>query len=548
MQEFLNNIIPNVMAKLPDFYAAIGDTLLMVVWSGAISFVLGLALGVLITVTKPGGILENKVVYQILDKLVSLFRSIPFIILLSWVMPVSRAIMGTAIYVRGAIVPLVFGAVPFFTRQVESALAELDGGLIEAALSMGSTPLEIIFRVYLKESVAAIARGTTITAISLLNLTAMAGVVGAGGLGDFAIRYGHDRNMLDVTNVTVLVLVIIVCIMEFVGGKVVKKNTHYGVSDMSISNRKVVIVGAGHVGSHVGYALISQSLADEIVYIDSDHAKAVAQAFDLTDATNYLPVRTKVTAGDYSDAKDAQIMIISAGPLPTGNQTRMDTLGQTIAILKDVTKSIKESGFDGIIVNISNPADVITHYIQHTLNWAPERIFSTSTTLDSARLRRAIAQEIGIDQKSITAYALGEHGESQMVAWSAVTIAGKPLSQWREEYPDTFGKLDLDALADAGREGGWTILRGKQCTEFGIGASAAEVVRAIFYNENRVLSVSVLLDGKYGQHDVYASVPAIVGRDGIAEIIELHLTPEEQEKFNASCKTMSENYQLSLTL
>lgn len=548
MQEFLNNIIPNVMAKLPDFYAAIGDTLLMVVWSGAISFVLGLALGVLITVTKPGGILENKVVYQILDKLVSLFRSIPFIILLTWVMPVSRAIMGTAIYVRGAIVPLVFGAVPFFTRQVESALAELDGGLIEAALSMGSTPLEIIFRVYLKESVAAIARGTTITAISLLNLTAMAGVVGAGGLGDFAIRYGHDRNMLDVTNVTVLVLVIIVCIMEFVGGKVVKKNTHYGVSDMSISNRKVVIVGAGHVGSHVGYALISQSLADEIVYIDSDHAKAVAQAFDLTDATNYLPVRTKVTAGDYSDAKDAQIMIISAGPLPTGNQTRMDTLGQTIAILKDVTKSIKESGFDGIIVNISNPADVITHYIQHTLNWAPERIFSTSTTLDSARLRRAIAQEIGIDQKSITAYALGEHGESQMVAWSAVTIAGKPLSQWREEYPDTFGKLDLDALADAGREGGWTILRGKQCTEFGIGASAAEVVRAIFYNENRVLSVSVLLDGKYGQHDVYASVPAIVGRDGIAEIIELHLTPEEQEKFNASCKTMSENYQLSLTL
>ena len=317
---------------------------------------------------------------------------------------------------------------------------------------------------------------------------------------------------------------------------------------MRLSPRKVVIVGAGHVGSHVGYALISQSLADEIVYIDSDRAKAVAQALDLTDATNYLPVRTKVTAGDYSDAADAQIMIIAAGPLPSGNQTRMDTLGQTIEILKEVTASIKKSGFDGIIVNISNPADVITHYIQHMLNWAPERIFSTSTTLDSARLRRAIAQETGIDQKSITAYALGEHGESQMVAWSAVTIAGKPLSQWRDEYPDTFGKLDLDALADAGREGGWTILRGKGCTEFGIGASAAEVVRAIFYNENRVLSVSVLLDGQYGQHDVYASVPAIVGRDGIAHIIELHLTPEEQEKFDVSCRTMSANYQLSLTL
>lgn len=226
MQELLTNLFPNLINKLPDFYEAIGDTLLMMVWSGVISFVLGLVFGVLLTVTRPGGILENKVIYQIVDKLISLFRSIPFIILLTWVMPVSRALMGTVIYVRGAIVPLVFGTVPFFTRQVESALAELDPGLVEAALSMGSSPLEIIFRVYLKESVAAIARGTTITAVSLLNLTAMAGVAGAGGLGDFAIRYGHDRNMVDITNVTVVVLVLFVCILEFTGGQIVKKNTH----------------------------------------------------------------------------------------------------------------------------------------------------------------------------------------------------------------------------------------------------------------------------------------------------------------------------------
>ena len=159
MQELLTKLIPNVMDRLPTFFEAIGDTLLMVVWSGAISFVLGLALGVLITVTKPGGILENKVAYQILDKVISLFRSIPFIILLTWVMPVSRAIMGTAIYVQGAIVPLVFGAVPFFARQVQGALAELDPGLIEAALAMGSSPWEIIFRVYLREGIPAIARG-----------------------------------------------------------------------------------------------------------------------------------------------------------------------------------------------------------------------------------------------------------------------------------------------------------------------------------------------------------------------------------------------------
>ncbi len=226
MQELLNKWIPNVMERLPDFWQAIGDTLLMVVWSGVISFVLGLALGVVVTVTRPGGILENRVVYQLLDKLINFIRSIPFIILLTAVMPLSRLIMGTAIYVRGAIVPLVFGTVPFFTRQVESALAQVDKGLVEAALAMGSSPLEIVFRVYLRESIAAIARGTTITLISLIGLTAMAGVVGAGGLGDFAIRYGHDRNMTDVTYVTVLVVFLLVSLIQFIGGRIVKKNTH----------------------------------------------------------------------------------------------------------------------------------------------------------------------------------------------------------------------------------------------------------------------------------------------------------------------------------
>ena len=226
MTGFFNRIIPNVMDKLPDFFEAIRDTLIMVGWSGIIAFVLGLFLGIVITVTKPGGILENKVLYQILDKLINFFRSIPFIILLTWVIPISRAIMGTAINVEGAIVPLIMGTVPFFSRQVESALAETDHGLIEAALSMGSGPLEIIFHVYLRESVSAIARGTTITAISLVGLTAMAGAVGSGGLGDFAIRYGHDRNMTDVTWVTVITVFILVSIIQLLGNLVVKKSRH----------------------------------------------------------------------------------------------------------------------------------------------------------------------------------------------------------------------------------------------------------------------------------------------------------------------------------
>ena len=214
------------MARLPDFFKAIGDTLVMVGWSGIIAFVFGLFFGIVVTVTRPGGILENKILYQILDKLINFFRAIPFIILLTWVIPLSRAIMGTAINVKGAIVPLVLGTVPFFSRQVESALAQTDKGLIEAALSMGSSPLEIIFRIYLKESIAPIARATTITAISLVGLTAMAGAVGSGGLGDFAIRYGHDRNMTDVTWVTVITVFLLVSIIQLIGNWIVRKNKH----------------------------------------------------------------------------------------------------------------------------------------------------------------------------------------------------------------------------------------------------------------------------------------------------------------------------------
>lgn len=226
MQEFFNNIMPNVVERFPTFLQAIWDTIIMVIWSGSIAFGLGMLFGVMLTVTKPGGIMENKVVYQILDKVINFFRSIPFVILLTWLIPISRAIMGTAINIEGAIIPLIVGTVPFLSRQIESALAETDKGMIEAATSMGISKMGIIFRVYLREGIAAIARGTTITMISLVGLTTMAGAVGSGGLGDFAIRYGHDRNMMDVTWVTVIAVFILVSIIQVIGNIVVKKNKH----------------------------------------------------------------------------------------------------------------------------------------------------------------------------------------------------------------------------------------------------------------------------------------------------------------------------------
>ena len=226
MLEFLNKLIPNVMNDLPKLYDSIIQTFIMLLYSGVISFFVGGFLGILLIVTKRYGIMQNIIIYEILSKVINFFRAIPFIILLAMLVPLTRFIMGTAIGVKGAILPLIFGTVPFFARQMESALSEVNPGLVEAAQSMGSSPIAIIFRVYLKESIAPIARGTTITAISLIGLTAMAGAVGAGGLGTYAIQSGYYRNKLDIIYVSVILLVILVGLIQAIGNFIVKKASH----------------------------------------------------------------------------------------------------------------------------------------------------------------------------------------------------------------------------------------------------------------------------------------------------------------------------------
>ncbi len=226
MPEVIASQIPNVLDRVPELVKSFQQTLYLIAFSGAISFVIGMVLGVVLTVTKPGNILENKLVYTTLDRVINLFRSIPFIILIGALIPLTRAVVGTAIGTKGAILPLIFGTVPFFARQIETALAQMDKGLIEAAQAMGSSPWEIIFRVYLKESVPGIVRATTITFVSLVGLTAMAGAVGGGGLGDFAIRYGHQRNMVDITYVTVVIILLMISLIQGIGNYIIKKTTH----------------------------------------------------------------------------------------------------------------------------------------------------------------------------------------------------------------------------------------------------------------------------------------------------------------------------------
>lgn len=226
MLEFLNRFIPNIMDKLPDFWTAILETFIMLGIVGVISLLIGTLFGVIMVVTKKEGILENVILYFLIGKVIDFFRAIPFIVLIFLIAPMTRAIVGTTIGLKGAMLPLAVGAIPFVARQIESALSEVDNGLIEASQAMGCPPLEIIFRVYLKESVPGIIRATTITLITLIGYIAMVGAVGGGGLGDFCIRYGYNSFQFDVIYVSVVVLLLITSLIQGIGNFAIRKTTH----------------------------------------------------------------------------------------------------------------------------------------------------------------------------------------------------------------------------------------------------------------------------------------------------------------------------------
>ncbi|RGE98642.1 ABC transporter permease [Catenibacterium sp. AM22-15] len=222
----VTKLFPNVIEFASDFPQAIIDTLIMLVVSGLISVVIGVFLAVIVVITRKDGLKENEPVFWLLDKIINLFRSIPFIILIPTVAVLSRALFGTTIGIEGALVPLVIGTAPFVARQMESAIMEIDPGIIEASIAMGLSTKEIIFDVYLRENIPGMIRGLTISFIALVGQIAIVGSVGAGGLGDMAIRYGLQRSMGDITFVVIILILILISIVQAIGDKLVEKTTH----------------------------------------------------------------------------------------------------------------------------------------------------------------------------------------------------------------------------------------------------------------------------------------------------------------------------------
>lgn len=226
MNEVITYFLPHIDRLGPELLECVWQTATMVAVSGSIAWFLGVAIGVLLVITRQGGLWQNSWIFLGLDKSIDIIRSIPFIILIVLLIPLSRFLVGTGSGVTGSFVALVFGTVPFFARQIESVLSDLDDGLIEASLAMGFSVPQIIFGVYLRESIPGITRVTLITFVSFIGITAIAGAIGAGGLGDFAIRYGYQMGYRDMIWLTVIIILAVITIVQCFGQWIIRKTSH----------------------------------------------------------------------------------------------------------------------------------------------------------------------------------------------------------------------------------------------------------------------------------------------------------------------------------
>lgn len=304
--------------------------------------------------------------------------------------------------------------------------------------------------------------------------------------------------------------------------------------------RKVVLVGTGAVGTAYAYSLVNQGIITELVLIDANEEKAKGEAMDLIHGMAFAPTNIKVSAGDYSDCRDANLVVITAGANQKLGETRLELVEKNTKIMKSIVNSVMASSFNGIFLIASNPVDILSHVVQTTSKLPANKVIGSGTTLDTARFKVLIGEYLELDPRNVHAVIIGEHGDSELPVWSQASIGTENLDKVikRRNNPE-----DIDNLAkifEQVRSAAYEIINRKGVTNFGIGMSLARVTKAIFDNENSILPVSCLLEDKYGQSDIYMSVPAVVNREGVKEVIELELNEKERLLFQKSAIALRE--------
>lgn len=301
---------------------------------------------------------------------------------------------------------------------------------------------------------------------------------------------------------------------------------------------KVVLIGAGDVGVAYAYALINQGTCDHLAIIDIDEKKLEGNVMDLNHGVVWADSRTRVSKGTYADCEDAAIVVICAGAAQKPGETRLQLVDKNVKIMKNIVGDVMDSGFDGIFLVASNPVDILTYAVWKFsgLDW--RRVIGSGTVLDSARFRYMLGELYEVAPSSVHAYIIGEHGDTELPVLSSATIAGVSLSRMLDKDPSLEARLEK--IFEDTRDAAYHIIDAKGSTSYGIGMGLARITRAVLQNQDVALPVSALLQGEYGEEDIYIGTPAIVNRRGIARVVELEINDHEMERFQHSAATLKE--------
>jgi len=309
-----------------------------------------------------------------------------------------------------------------------------------------------------------------------------------------------------------------------------------------IGKRKVILVGTGFVGMSMAYSLLNQgnsSGVNELVLIDVLKDKAEGEAMDLCHGLPCSSSHMDIKSGDYSECKDADIVVITAGLSQKPGQTRLELSTANAKIMKDITNQVVESGFKGIFLVASNPVDLMTKVVQEVSKFPTYKVIGTGTALDTARLRFLVGEYLNVSNKNVHAYIMGEHGDSSFVPWDHAYIGCKKITDIVRDAKKDLN--DLDKIYVNVRDAAYEIIEKKKATYYGIGLGLSKIVKTILNNTNEILTVSAYLNGEYGHKDIYIGVPAIINSKGARELLELELNENDQKKLDDSCKILSDN-------
>jgi L-lactate dehydrogenase len=312
------------------------------------------------------------------------------------------------------------------------------------------------------------------------------------------------------------------------------------MNDENWKPRKVVIVGAGAVGSTFAYALAQSGVADEIGLLDANQELAKGQVLDLAHGQTFFP-SVQIHVAEPADYADAHLIVITAGSKQKPGESRLALLQRNAKIIQDIMDEIVRQKSSAIVLVVSNPVDILTYVAHQRSGWPRGRVFGSGTALDSARFRHLLAQRCGVDVHNVHAYIIGEHGDSEVAAWSMTHMAGMLIEQYCAECKKCDGWAKVkDEIAEAVRNSAYHIIGYKGATWFAVGLALTHIAAAILRNQNSVLTVSAVLDGEYGLSGLSLGVPCLVSQKGIERILEAKLSPDEQKALARSAKVLRE--------